>query len=79
MKRMMTEQVIPRLKEKFKPPVIVHKIIRTIGIGESIIADKISSWEKELPVHIKLAYLPGIGEVKLRLTGMGKEENVLEK
>jgi len=78
MKRMMTEQVIPRLKEKFKPPVIVHKIIRTIGIGESIIADKISSWEKELPAHIKLAYLPGIGEVKLRLTGMGKEENVLK-
>lgn len=78
MKRMMTEQVIPRLKEKFKPPVIVHKIIRTIGIGESIIADKISSWEKELPSHIKLAYLPGIGEVKLRLTGMGKEEMVLK-
>ncbi|MBI1767629.1 MAG: competence/damage-inducible protein A [Bacteroidetes bacterium] len=79
MKRMMAEQVVPRLKEKFKPPVIVHKIIRTIGIGESIIADKISAWEKALPSHIKLAYLPGIGEVKLRLTGMGKEENVLKK
>src|SRR6185436_8839441 len=38
MKRMMAEQVIPRLKEKFKTPIIVHKIIRTIGIGESVIA-----------------------------------------
>lgn len=78
MKRMMKEQVIPRLKEKFKTPIIVHKIIRTIGIGESIIADKISAWEKSLPAHIKLAYLPGIGEVKLRLTGMGKDENTLK-
>lgn len=79
MKRMMKEQVISRLKEKFKPPVIVHKIIRTIGIGESIIADKIVAWEKALPSHIKLAYLPGIGEVKLRLTGMGNEEDVLKR
>jgi nicotinamide-nucleotide amidase len=78
MKRMMTEQVIPRLKEKFKTPVIVHKIIRTIGIGESIIADKISTWEKTLPAHIKLAYLPSIGEVKLRLTGVGNDENALK-
>lgn len=79
MKRMMTEQVLPRLKEKFKLPVIIHKIIRTIGIGESIIADKIVAWEKGLPSHIKLAYLPGIGEVKLRLTGMGNDEDVLKK
>ena len=77
MKRMMTEQVIPRLKGKFKTPIIVHKIIRTIGIGESVIADKISTWEKALPAHIKLAYLPSIGEVKLRLTGLGDNEHVL--
>ncbi len=79
MKKMMTEQVIPRLKEKFKPPVIVHKVIRTVGIGESMLADKIESWEKSLPAHIKLAYLPSIGEVKLRLTGMGTEEAPLKK
>lgn len=78
MKRMMTEQVIPRLKEKFKTPTIVHRIVRTIGIGESIIADKISAWEKALPPHIKLAYLPSIGEVKLRLTGTGNDEKILK-
>src|ERR1043165_5673177 len=33
MKRIMTDLVIPKLKERFKPPVIVHKVIRTIGIG----------------------------------------------
>jgi nicotinamide-nucleotide amidase len=78
MKRMMSDIVIPKLKENFKPPVIVHKIIRTIGVGESVIADKIVDWEKALPPHIKLAYLPGIGEVKLRLTGIGQNENSLK-
>jgi len=78
MKKMMTDRVVPRLKEKFQPPVIVHKVIRTVGIGESFLADKILSWEKALPPHIKLAYLPSLGEVKLRLTGMGDSEDVLK-
>src|SRR6478736_365052 len=78
MKRMMTDLVIPRLKQKFKTPIIVHKVIRTVGIGESIIADKIEAWEKMLPAHIKLAYLPGIGEVKLRITGFGDDESKLK-
>ncbi len=78
MKRMMTERVIPKLKEKFDTPIIYHKVIRTIGIGESFLADKISSWEKSLPEHIKLAYLPSLGDVKLRLTGFGDSTNQLE-
>jgi nicotinamide-nucleotide amidase len=78
MKRMMTDLVIPALKQKFKTPVIVHKVIRTVGIGESILADKIVGWEKALPAHVKLAYLPDIGEVKLRITGFGDDENKLK-
>lgn len=78
MKKMMTERVIPKLKEKFKTPTIVHKVIRTVGIGESFLADKISDWEKSLPTHIKLAYLPSLGEVKLRLTGFGDDEQKLK-
>ncbi len=78
MKRMMSEQVIPRLKKKFETPTIYHKVIRTIGIGESFLADKISNWEKALPNHIKLAYLPSLGDVKLRLTGFGDSTNQLE-
>lgn len=79
MKKMMTDLVIPRLKEKFPLPTIVHKVIRTVGIGESMLADKIVAWEKSLPSHIKLAYLPSIGEVKLRLTGMGANEKSLRE
>jgi nicotinamide-nucleotide amidase len=79
MKKMMTERVIPKLRETFRMPVIQHKVIRTIGIGESFLADKISVWEKSLPTHIKLAYLPSLGEVKLRLTGFGDNAQSLER
>ncbi len=79
MKKMMTEKVIPLLKERFKTPTIVHKIIRTVGLGESFLSDKISAWEKALPSHIKLAYLPSLGEVKLRLTGYGEDEQKLKQ
>jgi len=79
MKRMMTDIVIPKLKSTFKTPVIYHKVIRTIGLGESFLAEKITDWEKALPDHIKLAYLPGLGEVKLRLTSFGEKIEALEK
>lgn len=79
MKRMITEQVIPRIKQKYSLPVIYHKIIRTIGQGESFLAEKIAAWEKALPSHIKLAYLPSLGEVKLRLTCFGSALSALEK
>ena len=79
MKKMMTDRVIPKLLQTYKMPVITHKVIRTVGIGESMLADKIESWEKTLPEHIKLAYLPSLGEVKLRLTGFGDSAERLQK
>jgi nicotinamide-nucleotide amidase len=78
MKKMMTDSVIPKLKETFNTPVIHHKVIRTIGLGESYLAEKISDWEKALPDHIKLAYLPSLGEVKLRLTSFGNSSAQME-
>lgn len=79
MKRMMTDFVIPKLKQTFKTPVIHHKVIRTVGIGESFLAEKIATWENALPPHIKLAYLPSLGEVKLRLTGIGTSAQALQQ
>jgi nicotinamide-nucleotide amidase len=78
MKCMMREIIIPKLRETFKTPTILHSIIRTVGIGESFLAEKISSWEQAIPAHIRLAYLPGYGEVKLRLTGVGTNSDVLK-
>ncbi|MBS1978751.1 MAG: competence/damage-inducible protein A [Bacteroidetes bacterium] len=78
MKKMMREQVIPKLKETFPLPTILHKVIRTIGIGESMLSDRIQEWEKSLPSHLSLAYLPSLGEVKLRLTGIGSSASNLQ-
>lgn len=77
MKRMMTDIVIPRLEKVFQPNKLHHKVIRTIGLGESFLAEKISNWEKALPPYMKLAYLPGLAEVKLRLTSSGENMDAL--
>lgn len=79
MKRMMQETVIPKLQKTFTLPVILHRIIRTAGIGESFLADKIAGWEKALPPNMKLAFLPGLGEVKLRLTAFGNSSEHLQQ
>ncbi|MFN8432364.1 MAG: competence/damage-inducible protein A [Spirosomataceae bacterium] len=67
---LMENEVLPRLKKRFKLPEIIHQVIRTIGLGESFLAEKISDWEDSLPENLKLAYLPSFGEVKLRITGV---------
>ncbi|MGW8122971.1 competence/damage-inducible protein A [Roseivirga echinicomitans] len=79
MKNVMKEYVIPKVQAYFQTPVIYHKMIRTVGIGESYLAEKIKDWEDALPPHIRLAYLPSIGHVRLRLTAFGDDRNVLEK
>jgi nicotinamide-nucleotide amidase len=79
MKTMMTEQILPRLGNEFNTPSIYHKIVKTIGLGESWLSDQLKPWEKQLPNHIKLAFLPGLGEVKLRLTAVGSNIPVLEE
>lgn len=69
MKGIMEDGLLDKIKTHFKRPEIVHRTILTIGIGESILAEKISSWEDSLAEHnIKLAYLPSPGMVKLRMS-----------
>jgi nicotinamide-nucleotide amidase len=79
MKNMVTTQVIPKLLAKYKVPIIRHQIIRTAGIGESFLAEKIGAWERELPAHMKLAYLPSEAGVKLRLTAIGVDEHQIQE
>lgn len=79
MKSLMEFEILPRLKARFSTHIIQHKSIRTIGIGESFLAEKISAWEDALPEHIKLAYLPHFGQVRLRLTGTGTDQDILER
>ena len=78
MKSLMEFEILPRLKAKFVSNIIKHKSVRTVGIGESFLAETIENWEDALPEHIKLAYLPHFGQVKLRLTGTGTDEKLLD-
>ncbi len=73
MKGMMQDDVIPLLNNYFQFPHIAHRTLLTAGVGESYIADMIEDFEKALPKHIKLAYLPNYGMVRLRLSSSGSE------
>lgn len=80
MKALMEDEVIPKLQKQFTLPAIVHRNVLTIGIGESFLAEKIAAWEASLAQdNIKLAYLPSIGMVRLRLSTRGSDESILEK
>lgn len=79
MKNLMKTEVIPRLSKAYERPVIYHKLIKTVGIGESTLAEILEDWEAQLPKHIALAYLPSVGHVKLRLTAMGPNRIELAK
>jgi nicotinamide-nucleotide amidase len=79
MKNLMTHTLLPKLQAFFETPVIYHKMLRTIGIGESFLAERIADWEDNLPPHIKLAYLPNFGQVRLRLTATGTDLEQLKK
>jgi nicotinamide-nucleotide amidase len=74
MMNMMEDTVLPKLEKHFKTTMIIHHTLLTQGIGESILAEKISAWEDALPSHIKLAYLPAISSVRLRLSGFGDDQ-----
>ncbi len=79
MKNLIKNQVIPKIQKEFDRPFIVHKTIITYGLGESALAQKIEDWEDNLPKDIKLAYLPSLGKVRLRLSTKGKNLKYLEE
>tara|TARA_B100000965_G_scaffold403503_1_gene431727 strand:+ start:30 stop:1271 length:1242 start_codon:yes stop_codon:yes gene_type:complete len=79
MKALVNDSVLPSLKSRYIRPFIYHKTVLTYGLGESAIAERIVEWENNLPKDIKLAYLPSLGRVRLRISGKGDDELLLEK
>ncbi|BAO76751.1 competence/damage-inducible protein A [Winogradskyella sp. PG-2] len=78
MKSLISTKVIPKLRAKFKFPFIRHKTLLTNGLGESALAERIEQWEDNLPEFIKLAYLPRLGRVRLRLSGKAMDKEVVD-
>ena len=78
MKALINDEVIPKLKDKYNCPFILHKTMIVYGLGESALAARIEAWEDALPKHIKLAYLPNLGKMRLRLSTKGFDEKLLK-
>lgn len=78
MKALISDEVIPQLRNKFKFPFILHKTLLTYGLGESAIAGRIEEFEEQLPDFIKLAYLPSLGRVRLRLSAKAFDKAKVE-
>lgn len=79
MKGIVKNHLIPLLQARFERPYIIHKTILTYGEGESSLAARIEDWEDKLPKFIKLAYLPNLGRVRLRLSARGINKLQLEE
>ncbi|MEZ4803783.1 MAG: competence/damage-inducible protein A [Gelidibacter sp.] len=78
MKALVDNHVIPKLRKTYKFPFILHRTILTYGLGESNLAARIEKWEDNLPSFIKLAYLPSLGKVRLRLSAKSNDKAQVE-
>lgn len=78
MKALMIDEVLPKLRTQFNFPFIMHKTFLTYGMGESMVAERIEAFEDNLPDFIKLAYLPSLGRVRLRLSAKGMDKAQIE-
>lgn len=79
MKGIFTDELLPRIKERFQAIPYEKRVIMTTGIGESFLADKIKDWEYALPDFLSLAYLPQYGMVRLRLSGRHEDARLLHE
>lgn len=80
MKGMMSDLILPKIRNENELPHIYHKTVLTQGIGETTIAEIVEKWEDALvEKNIKLAYLPQPGSVRLRLSSYGKDAALLKK
>jgi nicotinamide-nucleotide amidase len=77
MKAMVELDVIPFIKSNYQLPFILNRHILTAGVGETQLASKLIDFERELPAGFKLAYLPNVGKVKLRISGSGTDEQAV--
>lgn len=71
MKYIMETRVLPHVKE-LTETFVYHKTIMTVGRGESVLSESIRDIEDELPEDMKLAYLPSLGKVRIRLSTSDK-------
>jgi len=79
MKTAMSKSIIPRLQKRYSTGHILHKTILVFNIPEAVLAEQLEGWEGTIPKNISLAYLPGPGKIRLRLTSKSDNLELVEK
>jgi len=74
MKHAITNEILPRLKQRYTTHHIIHKTILVFNIPEAVLAEQLEDWEDTIPDYISLAYLPSPGRIRLRLTAKTDDE-----
>lgn len=78
MKRLLKKEVVPRLQGHLGQRVIRHRMLLTSGIGESSLNEQIGDVSGLLSRSLRLAFLPGTGGVRLRLSAYGSNKEEVE-
>ena len=79
MQRLFTEEVLPRVRRRGGLQVIAHRTLRTAGIGESALQEAAGDLSGMLSETLRLAWLPGLGGVRLRITAFGDQRDEAEE
>ncbi len=77
MKVIMKNEVLPRLLVKTGDKHLLHQTILMAGIPESLLSEKLEGVEKEIPPFLSLAYLPKLGNIRLRISGIHDDKAIL--
>jgi nicotinamide-nucleotide amidase len=70
MRGLLAEQVLPRLAARTSGTVVRSRTVRTTGVAESALAERVGTIEESI-APLTLAYLPSTDGVELRVTAWG--------
>jgi nicotinamide-nucleotide amidase len=78
---MFNEQVLPLLPKLFaKPDAFVCKVLKTTGVGESVVEEKVAPLLTELFKRgLEIGYCARVGEVDVRLVGRESGEALVNE
>jgi nicotinamide-nucleotide amidase len=69
MRALMEEQVVPLLRQRLQPvTAMVSRLLRTAGISEAALAERIADLAAAVQPPVSLAFLPHVSGVDLRIT-----------
>lgn len=78
MRGLLAEEVLPRIAQRSGGQVVRSRTVRTTGIAESALAERVGAIEEDI-APLTLAYLPSVEGVDLRVTAWGLREDEAER